>query len=59
MDACPKCEQEMNVFTYFWQVIVPGSNTPEFEYTCENCGAVLMIEVEATPIFVIREKKHT
>lgn len=58
MDLCPTCDKEINVYDQFWEVELHESNSSEFEYTCEHCGEVLNVEVEATPTFLIREKKE-
>ena len=56
MDSCPKCGKEIKVYDQFWEVEIHNSNNSEFDYECEHCGIVLFVEVEASPIFHIREK---
>ena len=56
MEICPKCGKEINVYDQFWEVEIHNSDSSNFEYDCEHCKTTLSVEVEASPIFHIREK---
>lgn len=53
-EECPECKADLDIYNFWWKVIVPDSNQSEFEFTCMNCETLLTVTVEQTPLFIIK-----
>ena len=52
IDRCPNCEADLELAKYHSYYDYAN----EFQATCTNCEALLNVQVEMDPIFVVEEQ---